>query len=88
MVIQFNYLKVNHIPFIIFNNVFIGIIKPDKLRALAGGDPNALKLYVVATLFRNFHVWLYGSQSSNYFDISYNNPEEILMKYINKEDLK
>lgn len=68
-------------------DIVVGIIKRDKLRALAGGDPNALKLYIVATLFRNFHVWLYGCQTSNYFNITYSNPEELLAKYINNEDI-
>ena len=59
----------------------------DKLRALAGNEPNALRLNTVATLFRNFHVWLYGSQTSNYFNIHFSNPEMMLSKYINMEDV-
>ena len=35
-----------------------------KHQRYAGNEPNALRLYTVATLFRNFHVWLYGLQIS------------------------
>ena len=66
--------------------LFKSLLKKDKLKAMAGGDPNALKMYVVATLFRNFHAWLYGCETSNYFNISFSNPEELLRKYIMKED--
>jgi hypothetical protein len=38
------------------------------------------KVYTVATLFRNFHVALYGSQTSNYFNIIM--PNDMLQKYI------
>ena len=44
--------------------LFKALSKIDKLRALAGKSGNSLKLYTVATLFRNYHVLLYGSQSS------------------------
>ena len=67
--------------------LFKALGKIDKLRALSGKGGNALKLYTVATLFRNFHVWLYGSQSSNYFDIQHENPEYLLEKYINRENI-
>ena len=68
--------------------LFKALSNIDKLRALAGNEPNALKLYTVATLFRNFHVWLYGSQTSNYFNIHFSNPEMMLSKYINMEDVE
>ena len=67
--------------------LFKALSKIDKLRALSGKEGTALKLYTVATLFRNFHVWLYGSQSSNYFDIQHSDPEYLLEKYINREDV-
>ena len=67
--------------------LFKALSKIDKLRALAGKSGNSLKLYTVATLFRNFHVWLYGSQSSNYFEIQHSDPELLLEKYINQDNL-
>ena len=67
--------------------LFKALSKIDKLRALAGKSGNSLKLYTVATLLRNFHVWLYGSQSSNYFEIHHSDPEILLEKYINKQNV-
>ena len=67
--------------------LFKALGKIDKLRALSGKEGTALQLYTVATLLRNFHVWLYGSQSSNYFDIQHNDPEYLLEKYIKREDI-
>ena len=64
--------------------LFKALGKIDKKKALAG--VNALKLFTVATLFKNFHVWLYGCQTSNYFNISFDEPEAMLTKYINQED--
>ena len=42
------------------------------------------KIYTVATLFRNFHAAIYGSQTSNYFNIVM--PDNMLRKYILQED--
>ena len=67
--------------------LFKALSKIDKLRALAGKSGNSLKLYTVATLLRNFHVWLYGSQSSNYFEIYNSDPKHLLEKYIKRENL-
>ena len=67
--------------------LFKALSKIDKLRALAGKSGTSLKLYTVATLLRNFHIWLYGSQSSNYFDIQHHDPELLLEKYINRENV-
>ena len=54
----------------------------DKLRVME--SKNVTRVYTVATLFRNFKVGLYGSQTSNYFDIA--PPEDFIKKYINMED--
>jgi len=40
------------------------------------------EIYVVATLFRNFHVGCYGCQTSNYFNLEI--PNFFLENYINK----
>ena len=42
------------------------------------------KIYTVATLFRNFHIALYGGQSSNYFDLVI--PDDMLIHYIRNQD--
>ena len=42
------------------------------------------KVYIVATLLRNCHVALYGSQSSNYFNLVL--PEDMLEKYLSQTD--
>ncbi len=43
------------------------------------------KIYTVATLFRNFHVAEYGSQTSNYY-FNITMPADMLQKYILQED--
>ena len=40
------------------------------------------KVYIVATLLRNFHVALYGGQTSNYFGLDM--PHDFLEHYINQ----
>ena len=55
-----------------------------KLRVMK--SERVTKVYIVATLFRNFYVSLYGCQTSNYFNI--NLLEEypnFLEKYIRQE---
>jgi hypothetical protein len=41
-------------------------------------------IYTVATLFRNFHVMIYGGQSSNYFNLCM--PKNMVEHYINQVD--
>jgi hypothetical protein len=43
-------------------------------------------IYMVCTLFKNFHAALYGSLTSNYFDVSL--PENFLEKFIKQEDFE
>ena len=54
----------------------------DKLRIME--SKNVTRVYTVATIFRNFKVGLYGSQTSNYFNVV--PPENFISKYINGED--
>jgi len=54
----------------------------DKFRLLK--NKRVSKIYTVATLFRNFHVALYGSQSSNYFNLEM--PRDMLINYIRGTD--
>ena len=44
------------------------------------------KIYIVATLLRNFHAILYGCQTSNYFELYIKNKVEFLEKYITQTD--
>ena len=54
----------------------------DKLRLMESS--NVAKVYTVATLFRNFKVGLYGSQTSNYFNIV--PPADFIEKYVHQKD--
>lgn len=54
----------------------------DKLRLMESS--NVTKVYTVATLFRNFKVELYGSQTSNYFNLV--PPSDFIEKYIKQQD--
>ena len=42
------------------------------------------KIYTVATLFRNFHIMIYGGQTSKYFMLEI--PENMLVNYIYQND--
>jgi hypothetical protein len=44
------------------------------------------RVYIVATLFRNFHVCCYGSETSNYFDILIDT-SSLLESYVNQTAL-
>ena len=50
--------------------ISIYLQKKNKLKVL--GSTVVAKVYTVTTLLRNFRVALYGSQTSNYFGISWN----------------
>ena len=52
--------------------------QPDKLKILDEGT--VAKLYTVCTILRNCHVALYGSQTSEYFELSI--PENFLEHYM------
>ena len=54
----------------------------DKLRLLQSGE--VAKLYMVGTLLRNFHVIMYGCQTSNYFNVRL--PQNFLEHYIAQTD--
>jgi hypothetical protein len=57
----------------------------NKLRVLSG--TKVAKIYTVATLLRNFHIALYGYQSSNYFSsLPPMDGREFLTHYINQTD--
>jgi hypothetical protein len=53
--------------YMITASLFKYIITSSKLRLMASN--NVAKVYTVVTLLRNCHVALYGSETSNYFDI-------------------
>lgn len=53
---------------------------PEKLKMLQ--STRVSKIYTIATLFRNFHVAVYGSQSSKYFNLAM--PPNMLIAYINQ----
>lgn len=55
----------------------------DKLKLMK--SDTVKKVYIVCTLLKNFHVMLYGCQSSNYFNLQF--PPNILEHYINQTDL-
>jgi len=61
-------------------SLFSYIRRPEKFKVL--GSERVSKIYTVATLFRNFHVALYGCQTSKYFDLPI--PENMLSHYINQ----
>ena len=54
----------------------------NKLKILA--NARVVKIYTVATLFKNFYVALYGCQSSKYFRLAI--LENMLEHYINQTD--
>jgi hypothetical protein len=56
-----------------------------KLKVLKGEITS--KVYTVATLLRNIHAALYGSQTSNYFELKIDNPIEFVRCYINQTDM-
>jgi hypothetical protein len=56
----------------------------DKLKLMQ--SEHVSKVYTVATLFRNFHVALYGGQNANYFNIP-RQPASFLECYINQTPL-
>jgi len=60
--------------------LFKYVRKKDKLKLL--GESRVSQVYTVATLFRNFHVACYGSQSSAYFGLEM--PFDMLSHYINQ----
>jgi hypothetical protein len=53
--------------YMITASLFKYIITSSKLRLMASS--NVAKVYTVVTLLRNCHVALYGSETSNYFDV-------------------
>ena len=61
--------------------LFRYICNKQKLKIL--GSDKVMKVYTVATLFRNFHIAAYGGQTSNYFNLTTN----FLAAYINQTDL-
>ena len=61
-------------------SLFKYVICPEKLKLLQSSRVS--KIYTVATLFRNFHVAIYGSQSSKYFHLAM--PDNMLVAYINQ----
>ena len=67
------------------SNLFKYFQNFDKLRLL--GSNTVTMTYVVATLFRNFYICLYGGQTSNYFNINIENPSLFLEKYMTLSDL-
>ena len=60
--------------------LFKYVRKRDKLKLLS--KARVAQIYTVATLFRNFHVACYGSQSSSYFGLEM--PTDTLTYYINQ----
>ena len=65
-------------------SLFSYVRRPEKFKIL--GSEKTSKIYTVATLFRNFHVALYGSQTSKYFDLPM--PPNLLSHYIKQTDIK
>ena len=59
-------------------SLFQYIITSSKLRLMASN--NVAKVYTVVTLLRNCHVALYGSETSNYFDVVM--PSNMLEQYM------
>ena len=64
-------------------SLFMYLQNLDKLKLMK--SENVKKIYIVCTLLKNFHVMLYGCQSSNYFNIQF--PPNTLEHYINQTDL-
>ena len=54
-----------------------------KLKVLGAGTTT--KVYCVATIFRNIHVIMNGGQTSNYFDVYFE--DGYLLHYVNGTDL-
>ena len=73
--IEWNYL--------VTGSLFKYIKLPSKLRILA--NSKVAKVFTVAKLFKNFHVALFGCQSSVYFKLQI--PDNMLENYINQTDL-
>jgi hypothetical protein len=65
------------------SNIFKYLRNKSKFKLLQSDA--ASKVYVVCTLLRNFSVCLYGSQSSNYFNLSL--PSDFLTAYINQSNV-
>ena len=61
-------------------SLFSYIRRPEKMKLLA--SERVSKIYTVAILFKNFHVCLYGCQTSKYFDMPI--PDNMLENYINQ----
>lgn len=59
-------------------SLFKYLVTPSKMKILESSTVS--KVYIVATILRNCHVALYGSQSSNYFNLTLH--EHMLEKYI------
>ena len=57
---------------------FVGMEHKFKVFESAG----IARIYIVATLFKNFHACLYGNQTMNFFDVIL--PDKFLEDYINQ----
>ena len=64
-------------------SLFKYICNDQKLKLLQDKD-KVSKVYTVAILLRNFHIALYGCQTSNYFNFEI--PPDMLEHYINQID--
>lgn len=64
--------------------LFRYLLNQNKLKILK--TQNVAKVYTVTCLFRNFYIAVYGSQSSNYFDLHL--PSTMLDCYINQSDIE
>lgn len=61
-------------------NLYSYLAQFDKLKVMKGGVVS--KIYTVATILRNCHVALYGSLTSNYFELEI--PDRMLESYLRK----
>lgn len=62
-------------------NLFGYVTNTQKLKIL--GSNNVAKVYTVATLLRNCHVAMYGSETSHYFELPLST--NVLEKYMRVE---
>ena len=57
----------------------------DKLKVM--DSDTVSKVYIVATIMRNFHVILYGCQTSNYFDLTFKDRWSWLSHYVHQTNV-
>jgi hypothetical protein len=62
--------------------LFRYVINPTKLKVLKGEIVS--RIYTVATLFRNFHVCMYGCNTSAYFGLEI--PSDMFENYVNRNN--